>query len=817
MLGGRPTDLDATLMAADEAQISLAHPPKCLRALRAVELLLHLIAWVGIIAAIILDGRADGFDPKRIIGEGKHYDWHHTTGDAVLAAFIFGIIAGIAALNKRPIFGLVASLLVCGMCVAKNVTLEDRTGGLRATCAICALAATGCLVLAMLLQTLRGCRKKSALELLQEEQDLETSTRGLGLDYRDLLIPPATYTRRGADGTAKGASFGRLISLAAPERCMLIFATTCLMGASISQMAMPAFVGSFISVVTKPHHDDGFKDLAHVTMELIVIFIIGALFSFWRGYLFTLAGERVVARLRKALFSHILSLEISFFDESKLGELLNRLASDTAVLQDAVTVNVSMGLRFAAQVVIAIFAVFWLQWSLTLVMLSVVPLIMIAAVLYGGFIKKIAKRYQERLAEASTVAAEKISAVRTVRSFAMENAEVRKYSMAVHESYIEGAKRALGYGVFISMIGLVGQSAIILVLWYGGTLVLRDKDIPNGFDAGKLMSFLLYTIMLAAALGGLSALFSSFMNAVGASTRTFQIFDRLTAISNQGGEVLDSYRGVLQLKEVTFSYPTRPDVLVLDRVSLTIQPGTVVALCGPSGSGKSSIISLIERFYDPQGGSLLIDGTPLKELDASWWRKQAALVAQEPVLFATTVAENITYGVPAVTTDAVVRAAKTANAHSFVTGFPEQYQTMVGERGVQLSGGQKQRIAIARALLVDPRMLLLDEATSALDAESEHIVQEAIDRLMTNRTTVVVAHRLSTISSADTICVVNKGRIVEKGTHSELLGLQGVYKQLVHRQLSGRHSKNGSQVDLAAAAAAPGGEAEHATADTNGP
>ena len=478
-------------------------------------------------------------------------------------------------------------------------------------------------------------------------------------------------------------------------------------------------------------------------------------------------------------------VQVGFFDESQTGELLNRLSSDTAVLQSAVTLNVSMGLRFAAQVVIAIVAVFWLEWSLTLVMLSVVPAIAVAAVLYAKFIKKIAKAYQERLADASTIAQEKIGAMRTVRSFVMETKEASKYSSAVHASYVQGAKRALGYGVFVGAIGLVGQSAVILVLWYGGTLVLRDRDVPGGFNAGKLMSFLLYTVMVAAGLGGLSDLFSSLMNAVGASDRIFQLFDRATPIPNQGGEVLASYRGVLQLKDVSFSYPTRPDVLVLDRVSLTIQPGTVTALCGHSGSGKSSVISLIERFYDPQGGCVLVDGTPLAQLDASWWRKQAALVAQEPVLFGCSVEENITYGSAAVTHDAVVKAARTANAHGFVSAFPEGYSTLVGERGVQLSGGQKQRIAIARALLVDPRMLLLDEATSALDAESEHVVQEAIDRLMSNRTTVVVAHRLSTIASADTICVVSKGRIVERGAHEELLQLGGTYRQLVYRQLNG--------------------------------
>jgi len=487
---------------------------------------------------------------------------------------------------------------------------------------------------------------------------------------------------------------------------------------------------------------------------------------------------------------------------------MNRLSSDTAVLQNAVTVNVSMGLRFCAQVLIALAAVFLEQWSLALVMLSVVPAIAIAAILYARFIKRVASKYQECLAEAATVAQESLGAVRTVRSFAMEGKETKRYAAAVQASYEQGARRAFFYGVFVGSIGLVGQSAVVLVLFYGGNLVLRDASKPGGFDSGRLMSFLLYTVMIAGGLGGISDLFGTLMNAVGASKRIFDIFDRVSTIANHGGETLPACRGVLQFTDVSFAYPTRPDVLVLDRVSLTIQPGTVVALCGPSGSGKSSIIQLIERFYDPQTGFVLVDGTPLSQLDASWWRKQAALVAQEPVLFANSVAQNITYGVAA-SQDDVVTAARTANAHTFISAFPDGYQTLVGERGVQLSGGQKQRIALARALLVDPRMLLLDEATSALDAESEHIVQEAIDRLMKNRTTVVVAHRLSTIRTADVICVISKGRIVERGSHDELLSqADGLYTKLVQRQMAGKNgreslalSTRSSEMDLASAEA----------------
>lgn len=370
--------------------------------------------------------------------------------------------------------------------------------------------------------------------------------------------------------------------------------------------------------------------------------------------------------------------------------------------------------------------------------------------------------------------------MRTVRSFAMEAREADRYTSSINQSYRLGKSKAFAYGLFGSLIGTVGQFAVIGVLWYGGALVLRGE-----MSLGTLTSFLLYTLTIAACLGGLSDLFGSLMNALGASQRVFHLLDSRPTRPLTGGETPAGFVGRLQLHDVSFSYPSRPETRVLDRVSLTIEPGSVVALCGPSGSGKSTVIGLLERWYEPSSGSITIDGVPLSLLDGSWWRTQVALVAQEPVLFACSIRNNIAYGCPSADEAAIRAAARTANAEVFIDSFEQGFDTLVGERGVQLSGGQKQRIAIARALLVDPKVLLLDEATSALDSESEHVVQEAIDRLMTQRTTVVVAHRLSTIRAADSICVVSKGRIVEQGTHDELIARAGMYKQLTARQAIG--------------------------------
>uniref|UniRef100_A0A0D3IJ18 ABC transporter n=3 Tax=Emiliania huxleyi TaxID=2903 RepID=A0A0D3IJ18_EMIH1 len=517
-----------------------------------------------------------------------------------------------------------------------------------------------------------------------------------------------------------------------------------------------------------------------MVLQLACVFVAGGFFSFVRGYLFTLAGERVVARLRRRLFSALVRQEVSFFDANTTGELMNRLASDTTVIQSAVTVNVSMGLRFGAQVVLGLVLIFAESWKLSLLMLAVVPAIVAVGVVYGRFMKRFSKQYQAALARAADVAQECFSGIRTVRSFANEPREADRYDGAVDESFGLGRKKALAYGAFGSLIGTTGQFAVVGVLWYGGALVIAGE-----MSLGTLTSFLLYTVVIAGCLGGLSDLFGSLMNALGASSRVFALLDASPARPLAEGLRPERVRGQLHLSDVSFSYPARPEALVLDGVSLRIEPGSVVALCGPSGSGKSTVIGLLERWYEPTRGSITLDGVPLASIDGSWWRKQVALVAQEPVLFACSIRDNIAYGKPAAADDEVRAAASTANAEAFVDAFPRGFDTMVGERGVQLSGGQKQRIAIARALLVDPKVLLLDEATSALDSESEFVVQEAIDRLMASRTTVVIAHRLSTIRDASLICVVSKGRIVERGTHQELMAATGLYKQLTARQALG--------------------------------
>jgi ATP-binding cassette subfamily B protein len=475
-----------------------------------------------------------------------------------------------------------------------------------------------------------------------------------------------------------------------------------------------------------------------------------------------------------------LQQDIAFFDATRTGELTSRLASDTSVLQNTVSVNLSMALRYIVGAIGGVALLLWTSPTLTGVALLVVPVVAAGAALLGRRIQKLSAEVQDALARSNEVAEEAIGGVRTVRSFAAEQAEIKRYGDQVESSYQLAAKRAFAIGTFNGVAGFAGYAAVALVVWYGGRLVLADQ-----MSVGDLTAFLLYTLMVAFSLGAMVGLYSDFMRATGASARVFDLLDQTGPIEGTPRATVatpERMRGDVVLDGVAFAYPTRPDAPVLTGLDLHIEPGEVVALVGPSGAGKSTIAALLARMYDPQHGAVRIDGAPISELDPSALRRQIGLVAQEPILFATSIADNIRYGRPTATDDEVRAAAVAANADGFVSAFPEGYQTRVGERGVRLSGGQKQRVAIARALLKDPPILVLDEATSALDAESEHLVQEALERLMQGRTTLIIAHRLSTVRAADRVVVLDGGKVAESGTHDDLIQRRGLYRRLVERQ-----------------------------------
>jgi ABC transporter fused permease/ATP-binding protein len=568
----------------------------------------------------------------------------------------------------------------------------------------------------------------------------------------------------------------RIVALARPELKPLFWATVALLGTTALNLSYPQLVRLIVDGVTPGSGDASVVN--EYALILLGLFAMTAVFTAVRMYLFTVAGERIVARLRCDVYRTIMQQEIGFFDARRTGELTNRLSADTTVVQNTATVNVSMFLRFSVTTIGAIAILAWTSWKLTLVMLALVPIAVVGGLFYGRLVKRLSREVQDALASATEVAEETISGVRTVRAFAREEREVARYSAQVDASYALARKRARVNAIFGAVAAFSAYGAISGVLWYGGILLAE-----GAMTMGELTSFLLYTFTVAFSIAALGGVWQDFMRAVGASERIFELLERPPTMKS-GGVIPTTVSGTVTFRQIEFAYPTRPDIPVLKGVDLSLSPGEVIALVGPSGGGKSTIAALLSRLYDPIGGQITFDGEDLESLELNWLRRQIGVVAQEPMLFATSIRENIRYGRPDATDTEVEAAAQAANARGFVQGLPEGFDTEVGERGVRLSGGQKQRIAIARALLEDPPILVLDEATSALDAESEHLVQEALGHLMKGRTTLVIAHRLSTVMSADRIAVIEAGRLVQEGTHAELLERGGLYAQLVERQLA---------------------------------
>ena len=569
----------------------------------------------------------------------------------------------------------------------------------------------------------------------------------------------------------------RLLPLIRPHRARLIFAVACLFAASATMLIYPWAARYAVDVGMGSTTSE---DLDLIIIGLVVVFGLNAVFVWLRHYSLSWLGERVVVDLRALVFDRILTLPLSWFHERRSGELVGRLASDVTIVSGVVSSDLSVALRNGAQVIGALIMLLVIDVPLTLLVLAVVPVTVIVTIYFGRKIRRITRGIQDELAVASGQVQESLGAIATVQAFVREGHEARRYRDGVEGAFGKTIEMVRLRSWFFSLTMTAGYIGIALVVWLGGRRVI-DGDL----SAGDLTSFFLYTFIVAGAFADLAGLWGSLQRAAGATDRLFSVIDTVPDIRSPEHPVaLPAGKGALALEHVSFSYPSRKGQPVLTDVDLAIRPGEVVALVGPSGAGKTTILSLLFRFYDVDQGRITLEGTDIRELSLAELRRSFAMVAQEPVLFSGSIRDNIAYGAAGpVTNDQIEAAARDAFAHDFITGFPDGYDTLIGERGTKLSGGQKQRVALARALLANPRVLILDEATSNLDAESEAAVQAALARLMEDRTTIIVAHRLSTVRDADRIVVIEDARVVEQGAHDELMSRRGTYHRLVEHQL----------------------------------
>ncbi len=585
----------------------------------------------------------------------------------------------------------------------------------------------------------------------------------------------------------------------------------------ITSMSIPLLMGQMVGAIVTPqkavsqgitnmptngitqkiqhflHLDSTQLTLNGVTTLFVILLILQAAFSFIRVYTFTQVSEQSMRDLRKTLYTKIITLPVPFFEKNRVGELMSRITTDISQLQDVLSITLAEFFRQIFTLVGGIILITFLSSKLTMFMLLTFPFLVVAAIIFGRFIRKNSKKVQDELASTNIIVEETLQSINVVKAFTNESLEVKRYSASVQKVVDYALKAATYRGGFISFIIFVLFGGVVGVVWYGGNLVLQGE-----LAFKDLFTFIIYTGFIGGSVGGLGDMYAQIQKTVGASERILEILDEKSEVSvapqpPEGELESDSISvskvpplgagGAIVYKNVAFSYPSRPDMEVLRNINLEVKSGEKIGLVGYSGAGKSTIVQLLMRYYKLSGGQILVDGKNINDYNLTELRKNIAIVPQEVMLFGGTIYENIAYGNPQASENEVIEAARKANALEFIESFPEKFQTIVGERGVKLSGGQRQRVAIARAILKDPAILVLDEATSALDSESEKLVQDALDTLMQNRTTIIIAHRLATIRNVDTIYVLKEGEVSEQGSHDELVMIEnGIYANLVKLQ-----------------------------------
>ncbi len=565
----------------------------------------------------------------------------------------------------------------------------------------------------------------------------------------------------------------KIFALSKPYRARFYIATALVLIASGVWLSVPLGLRELLDAVFE-QGDDSLLNL--LAIGLFILFIVQAAFSFAGNYHLEWVGERVITDLRKKVYEHLHRLGFRFFAERRLGEITSRLTNDVGSIRTALTDSLPQLLTISFSLIGSISLMVVLNWRLSAVIFATVPVVTVATRYFGQKIRKLSRSIQDELADSTAVAEDALGAVRLVKAFVREDYEVSRYSNAIEKLFKTARRKVVLTQLFWSGVGIMFLSTLVIIFWYGGKEVLADR-----LTAGDLVAFIIYALNISRSISQSSRLYTAVNTAAGASERIFELLEEIPEIKDsEHAKNLETIEGNISIKNLTFSY--EDSRTILDHINVEVEAGQTIALVGPSGAGKTTLLNLIPRFYDPRDGAILVDGHDIREIKYKSLRNHISIVPQEVHLFGTSIKDNIRYGKQDATDDDIVEAAKDANAHEFISEIPEGYDALIGEKGVKLSGGQRQRLAIARAILKNPEILLLDEATSSLDSESEAQVQDALYRLMEGRTTFVIAHRLSTVQHADRILVLDKGKIVEDGTHQQLLSKRGLYNHLYELQ-----------------------------------